>query len=195
VRVLGIQVSSPADVLERAVDDAGAALRLARSAPDQLERLLGIGDQIVLIGQRLLDLGERLDRRAESLVTLGDQLDRRAESLSALGVALDKRAQEIVALGVLLDKRAGELLATGGEMHDLGDQIYSRGGEIVDRAGQVVSTGERLIVALPTLERALELATPLEGAIDRVGRFVDRLPGGPASRRRGEPPADGPAGE
>ena len=40
---------------------------------------------------------------------------------------------------------------------------------------------------IPTLERAIALASPLEGAIDRFGRFVDRLPGG-------QRPRSGPAG-
>jgi hypothetical protein len=43
---------------------------------------------------------------------------------------------------------------------------------------------------LPTLERAIEMASPLEGAIDRVGRLVDRLPGGAARRTAAQIEAD-----
>jgi len=77
-------------------------------------------------------------------------------------------------------------------MRDLGDRIDVRGGEIADRAGQVVETGAELIAVLPAFERALEMATPLEGAIDRFGRLVDRLPGG-ATRRRPGPGGASPA--
>lgn len=160
MRVLGIPVVSPQAAIERTVADLDAAARLIRGAPEQLDRLLSIGEELVSLGHRMVDLAERLDRRAQRIERLGGRLDDRATSL----------------------------LALGGEINQLGEQIDRRGAEIVDRAAGVVRTGERLIVALPTLERALELATPLEGAIDRVGRFVDRLPGGPNARRRGDPP-------
>ena len=32
--------------------------------------------------------------------------------------------------------------------------------------------------ALPALQRAVEIAEPLEGVVERVGRLADRLPGG-----------------
>jgi hypothetical protein len=67
-------------------------------------------------------------------------------------------------------------------MQKLGQQVDARGAEIVDRATRVVETGSELIGVLPALERALEMASPLEGAIDRFGRLVDRLPGGAARR-------------
>jgi hypothetical protein len=72
-------------------------------------------------------------------------------------------------------------------MHELGDRIDARGAEIVDRATRVADTGAELIAVLPAFERALEMATPLEGAIDRFGRFVDRLPGGAVRRRTAVP--------
>jgi hypothetical protein len=59
----------------------------------------------------------------------------------------------------------------------------------VDRANKVTETGAELIAVLPAFERAIEMATPLEGAIDRFGRLVDRLPGG-AARRRAEQAAE-----
>jgi len=85
--------------------------------------------------------------------------------------------------GERIDTRAQQLRDLGATMHDLGEQIDSRGAEIVDRATRVVDTGGDLITVLPAFERALEMATPLEGAIDRLGRLVDRLPGGTARRR------------
>jgi hypothetical protein len=89
-------------------------------------------------------------------------------------------------LGERLDARAAELIELGDGIRELGGDIDARGAEIVDRAGQVVETGSELIAVLPAFERALEMATPLEGAIDRFGRLVDRLPGG-AQRRRVDP--------
>jgi len=61
--------------------------------------------------------------------------------------------------------------------------LEALGAEIVDGANRVVDAGSELVAMLPTLERAIEMATPLEGALDRFGRLGDRLPGG-ATRRR-----------
>jgi hypothetical protein len=174
MRVLGLPIESPQTVATRIASDIGSIARLARSAPAQLDRMLELGEEIADIGRGLLEIAERLDRRAEAVMDLGDRLDR----------------------------RAGELLDMGGHMQSLGERVDARGAEIVDRAGRVVQTGSELIAVLPALERALDMATPLEGAIDRFGRFVDRLPGGqrPRSGAAGTeagaaPPADlaGPA--
>ncbi|MBV8942247.1 MAG: hypothetical protein JO240_10980, partial [Solirubrobacterales bacterium] len=55
-------------------------------------------------------------------------------------------------------------------------------------AGRLAETGSELIAVLPALERAMEMASPLEGAIDRFGRLVDRLPGGAPRRLPAQPP-------
>jgi hypothetical protein len=107
---------------------------------------------------------------------------------------LDRRAEAIMALGERLDTRASDLLELGDAIRDVGQRIDSRGGEVVDRATKVVETGSELITVLPALERALEMATPLEGAIDRFGRLVDRLPGGVPRRRSETRVAPGDAG-
>jgi hypothetical protein len=154
VRVLGFPIESPQTFANRIASDVASIARLARSAPGQLDRMLELGEEIAEIGRGLLEVAERLDRRAEAVMELGERLDR----------------------------RAGELLDMGGHMQALGEQVDARGAEIADRASAVVQTGGDLIAVLPTLERALDLATPLEGAIDRFGRFVDRLPGGQRAR-------------
>jgi hypothetical protein len=156
MRVLGWPVTRPQAIVEHAAADLVALERLLRSAPEQLDRLLTLAEEIVDIGQRVLVIAERLDDRAEAIFELGVQLER----------------------------RAGAMLDLGAHMESLGGQIDRRGAEIVERAAQVVETGGELITMLPVLERALELATPLEGAIDRFGRMVDRLPGAPAALRR-----------
>jgi hypothetical protein len=163
IRVLGIPIAPPQTVVNRLVSDVAAIARLARTAPRQLDRLLELGEELTELGHRVVDITERLDRRAEKIMQLGEQLDGRAQALVELG----------------------------GTMQDLGERVDARGAEIVDRAARVVETGSELITVLPTLERALEMATPLEGAIDRFGRFVDRLPG--AGRVRPDRPT-GPSG-
>jgi hypothetical protein len=164
VNVLGLPLASPQAVVGRVLNDVGAIVRAAREAPGQLDRIMALGQEIAEIGREVLLVAQRLDQRAEAIMALGERLD----------------------------VRASELLELGDAMRDLGDRIDLRGGEIADRAGQVVDTGTELIAVLPAFERALEMATPLEGAIDRFGRLVDRLPGGaPRRRTPGGPGAPG----
>jgi len=181
VRVLGLPIETPQTVVNRVLGDLGAIARAARTAPAQLDRILALGEEIAAIGRGVLEIAERLDRRAEAIMSLGERLDDRAQQLLEVGVAMRE-------LGEQIDERGSELVERGAE-------IVDRGGEIVDRATRVVETGGELINVLPAFERALEMATPLEGAIDRFGRLVDRLPGGGTVRRRAEdadPPAPSP---
>jgi hypothetical protein len=157
MRVLGLPIVSPGEAVEAIVSDLRAVVRMARAAPAQLDRVLELGEEIARTARAALEVAERLDRRAETFVGLAERLDARAE----------------------------ELLLLGTELRQLGGQVEVRGGEIVDRAGEVVEAGAELVAVLPALERAIQMATPLEGAIDRFGRLVDRLPGG-TGHRRGE---------
>jgi hypothetical protein len=152
-------------VITRIAADLGAIARFAVLAPAQMERMLELGEEIASIGWQVLEIARDLDRRGQAIMMLGERLDGRAE----------------------------ELVELGAQMHDLGERIDVRGGEIADRAEQVAETGSELIAVMPTFERALEMATPLEGAIDRFGRLVDRLPGG-ARRPRPAGAQPGPSG-
>ncbi len=158
MRLFGFPIETPQTVINRAVSDLGAVARLARAAPAKLDRILELGEEIAGIGRQVLEIAERLDRRAEAIMLLGERLDARTE----------------------------ELIELGEDMRGLGERVDARGAEVVDGANRVVDTGSELITVLPAFERALQMATPLEGAIDRFGRLVDRLPGG-APRRRGVP--------
>jgi hypothetical protein len=155
VRVLGVPLESPQSIAGRITSDLAAVARLARSAPARLDRILELGEEMVDIARNVLAIAERLDARAEAALELGERLDR----------------------------RAGELVELGDKIQELGHKVDERGAEIVERANRVTETGAELIAVLPAFERAVEMATPLEGAIDRLGRLVDRLPGGTARRR------------
>ncbi len=168
MRLFGIPIESPQTVISRALSDIAAIARLARTAPGQFDRMLAIGEDIAYTGRAVLEIAERLDRRAEAVLSLGQRLD----------------------------ARASELVDLGGQMQKVGEQVDKTGAAIVERATLVVETGSELIGVLPALERALEMASPLEGAIDRFGRLVDRLPGGAARRvtsEAGEPAGAEPA--
>ncbi len=163
MRALRIPLAGLTAILASTIGELRAIDRLIRELPNQLDRGLEIGEEIAELGRRILEIAERLDERGYTITELGERLD----------------------------VRAVQLLEMGQNMHELGVQIDATGTEIADRAGHVVATAAELITILPTMERALDLASPLEGAIDRFGRIVDRFPGAPASRRRadaGPPP-------
>ena len=152
---------SPLTLASRVVADAGAVIRLVRGAPSQIERALDLAQELAQVGAALASATDRFDQRFEAMIALGEQLDSRAD----------------------------ELITLVESMRELGYRFDERGGELIERANRVAETGEELIAVLPAFERAVEMATPLEGAIDRFGRFVDLLPGG-AARRRAEQVAE-----
>jgi hypothetical protein len=170
VRLLGLPLEPPHAIANRIVSDLGAVARAARAAPAQFDRLLELGEEMASIGRAVLEVAERLDRRAEAVMLLGERLDTRAKDLLKLGADMRE-------LGNRVDVRGSEIVA-------LGSRIDDRGAEIVGSAERVAETGGELISVLPALERAIQMTTPLEGAIDRFGRLVDRLPGGGTPRRR-----------
>jgi hypothetical protein len=156
MRALRIPLAGLSTLFTSTLSELRAVDRLLRTLPDQLERGLAIGEEIAELSRRTLEIAERLDERGDKITEFGERLD----------------------------LRAGQLLEMGQDMHELGVRIDATGTAIADRAGHVVATAAELITILPTMERALDLASPLEGAIDRFGRIVDRFPGAPPSRRR-----------
>jgi hypothetical protein len=164
MRLLGVPIESPQTAVNRILSDLGAVARLARRAPAQIDRMLQLGEEIAGIGRQVLEIAERLDERAAAVLVIGERLDQRASALLELGVRIEV----------------------------LGGQVDQRGAEIVNAANRVSETGTAMISVLPTLERALAMASPLEGAIDRFGRLVDRLPGGPTRRPDSTGPSGGP---
>ncbi len=152
---MALRLPSPFAVAGRLISDAGAIVDFVRWAPSRIDRVLALAEELTEIGSAVLAAAEAFDRRFEAMTSVGEDLDR----------------------------RLAELIELGESMRELGYRFDSRGGELVERANRVAETGEELIASLPAFERAVEMATPLEGAIDRFGRFVDLLPGGTARRR------------
>jgi DNA-binding FrmR family transcriptional regulator len=120
---------------------------------------------------RTLDDLHTLATTAERAITLLERLDTRAariegqiDSMLDLGQTLEARASDIAAMGKQFDRLGDALMSEARSTQAVGREIALRGAEIA--------------AALPLLQRALDLGEPLEGAIERAGRIVDRLPGG-----------------
>lgn len=124
--------------------------KLALRALDDLHTLATTAD-------RAVDLLERLDERA---TRIEGQLDRG------------------IALGQQLERRGGDIAALGTQFEHLGDALLTEARSTQAVGAEIAQRGAEIAAALPLLQRALDLGEPLEGAIERAGRIVDRLPGG-----------------
>jgi hypothetical protein len=68
----------------------------------------------------------------------------------------------------------------GENFNEIGTQMLKEARLVHERAGEVVAQANEMVAVLPTVKRAIEIGEPLEGAIERFARVVDRLPGSPA---------------
>lgn len=132
-----------------------------------------------LIGRALEDL-TTLNRTGRDAVRLLERLDDKAERILALGERIEARAATILELGERMDDRGAALL-------DLGERTVKEAVGVQERAEEISARAAEMIAVLPTLERAVALASPLEGAVERLGRVVDRLPGGEVRGAEREP--------
>jgi ABC-type transporter Mla subunit MlaD len=151
--------------------------------PRLLLRALDDLHTIAVAAARIESVERRLDERLGAVAELGDRIEERLDE--ALEVAQEVRdaavkLDEVVAtgdrvVGVAADAsaRIDEVLATGERVADVGARVEGRmdGREVAD-------AGRQIAEALPALQRAIHMAEPLEGAVERLGRIVDRLPGG-----------------
>jgi hypothetical protein len=142
----------PIDLVARALDDLGAIARVARELPERLDTLEARAEQVQEQFDRALVIGETIADNSAAMVELGRNIEARGEALVELGE----------------------------RMIVLGDTVLDRSTVIADRAKEVADRGGEVAQALPVLERAVAMASPLEGTVERLGRALDRLPGGRA---------------
>jgi hypothetical protein len=160
----------PLNVVVQALDDLHAIAEAARRLPDieamltqQFEVLNRQADRIIELGEGIIGQGERIDERAGAILDLGERVDARAEAIVTLGDRINARAGELLAHSDRLDERAGEVMEESLRVREAAHEVAVRGAEVA--------------AALPTLQQLASTAEPLQGAIERFGRLVDRLPG------------------
>ena len=143
----------PIDLVTRALDDLGAIARVARELPERLDTLEARAEKVQEQLDRALGIGETIADNSAAMVELGRNIEARGEAMVDLGE----------------------------RMIVLGNTVLDRSNVIADRAKEVADRGADVAAALPVLERAVSMASPLEGTVERLGRALDRLPGGPRS--------------
>jgi chromosome segregation ATPase len=164
--------------LTRTADEIAALTRAVARVPDLLERLDARAEEIQTLLTRAVRVGRSLDRRgAAAIDALGelqervDRADAQLASAIARAEALEARAGELDALGGRVEALVTEVMAQAQAMGLLGESIAAQAEALTRQA-------ETIGASLPTLTKAVEMAEPLEGAVDRVAWIVDRLPGG-----------------
>jgi hypothetical protein len=99
---------------------------------------------------------------------------------------LNRQTERIIELGQRLHERGGELLVHSDRLHMRSEEVLAESERVRASAHEVAVRGAEVAAALPALQQIVTTTEPLQGAIERFGRMVDRLPGG-ADRRRDEP--------
>jgi hypothetical protein len=181
----------PPRLIVRAADDLHRLVALGERAMGQLERLEDRAD-------RILALGEVIEDQATQIIALGDRIGGQADDILDMGGKIGGQADEIVSLGGRIDGRGAEITELGARLEELGRQMLAQGEVISERADAVATRAGDLVDALPTIEQAVTMVSPLEGAVERLGRTIDRFPGGRSKGRRHEvedqhSETDGPA--
>ena len=123
---------------------------------------------------------ELLQRAVDDLGTIASG----ARDLPARIQELDDRAQR---MQEQLDRALalGEVIAANtAAMVEMAQRVESRGESMVDLGERMLTLGNAVTEQSEAIVRALAIATPLEGTVERLGRALDRLPGG---RSRSEP--------
>ena len=131
-----------------------------------------------------------------SLLTLPiDLLQRAIDDLATIAAG----ARELPARMQELDERAarmqdqfdraldlGETIAANtAAMVEMAQRVESRGESMVELGERMITLGNTVTEQSQSIAKALAIATPLEGTVERLGRALDRLPGG--TRPRAEP--------
>ena len=155
--------------------------------PRLLFRALDDLHTLALAAARLERVEESLNQRADAILAMGDRIDARTEAILAMG-------ERVVEMGAQMDDRAEAVIAMGERIALLGEQmdarsteILAQGERVVAAATEVADRGAQLAEALPVMQRAIEMAEPLEGVVERLGRVSDRLPGGARARSASRP--------
>ena len=110
-------------------------------------------DDVGAIAAASRELPARMQELDERAARMQDQLDR----------ALD--------LGEKIAENTAAMVA-------MAERVESRGDSMVELGERMITLGNAVTEQSQSIAKALTIATPLEGTVERLGRALDRLPGG-----------------
>lgn len=116
-------------------------------------------------------------RTASRAMALAALIDRAGSTLD--DIAELRRAAQIIAgsLSELGNSAAG-INRNAGKIADEIAGLSESAQGIDDHAEKLAAGIDELMAILPTLKRLTDIVDPLDNTVVRLGRFVDRLPGG-----------------
>ena len=180
-----LDLAIPPRLLMRALDDLHAIAEASRRLPtieamltEQFEILNRQADELIRIGNDVIAMG----REANAGLTEGVEVGRR---LHERGEALLEAGERVLDQGRRIEEQAERILAQGKSMEDHAAQVDQRAVEMMEQSERVIEAarevavrGAEVAAALPALEQMAAATEPLQPAIERFSRMVDRLPGG-----------------
>jgi hypothetical protein len=161
----------------RALTDLQSNARATGRLAGRLDGLEQRADRVEATMLEGIAVAVAIEQRAGQALVLAERAVERFDALLAAAERIDQRAVAVLELGARVDARGAEVAEEGRRLREAAAEVALRGAEVAE--------------ALPLLERAVTMAEPLEGAVERFGRIVDRLPRAPVPRRgRPMPPPD-----
>jgi hypothetical protein len=127
-----------------------------------------------------IDLAARALDDLGAIAGVARELPERLDALEARAEKVQEQLDRAVVIGETIADNSAAMVELGERMIVLGDTMVERSTVIADVAKEVADRGGEVAAALPMLERAVAMASPLEGTVERLGRALDRLPGGRA---------------
>jgi hypothetical protein len=168
--------------------------RLALRTLDDLHNLVEIGSDM----NRRLGHIERatgdIVRQLDLLLEFARLMERSSETMIMAAKRVDGMARDIINIGDRIDATPDAIRDAGARFEELAAQIAREGKLMAER-------GAEMAAAIPFLKEALDLASPLEGAVKSFGQAVEAATGqmmeaatGGASKPRSRPRTTKPAG-
>lgn len=105
------------------------------------------------------------------VVGIAEDTNKRMRAIEQHAVSLQGQVDSVVEIG-------NEIVAVGKKFESSARSIVNEGKRIEAAAKQVTDRAGEVLAALPVLEQAMAFAQPLEGAVSRLGKFIENLPGG-----------------
>ena len=132
-----------------------------------------------------------------SLLTLPIELLQRAvDDLGTIAAGardLPARIQELDERAARMQDQLDRALALGetiaantAAMVEMAQRVESRGESMVELGERMITLGNAVTEQSQSIAKALAIATPLEGTVERLGRALDRFPGGKPRAESGD---------
>ena len=170
-----LDLALPPRLIARALDDLHAIAEAARRLPtieamltEQFEILNRQADELIRIGNDVIEMGREANAGLADGVKVGRNLHERGEALLA-------SSEKILAQGQSMERQAARL-------DERSEEVMAQSERVIEAAREVAVRGAEVAAALPALEQMAAATEPLQPAIERFSRMVDRLPGGKPSR-------------